>query len=648
MADATDGTLRPEDSPTPSAVVERGESKKKRREPRRLADVWSRTEPKYRRRALYLLLLNAVLFCGLCVFVHWLRVGRLFDFSLQSYFEPARFWGETTRSLNDFLLYPISVENAPIHGVVLGLLFASIVAVPITISILYRPPFALPFLLAVLVFAHMPWMALCLVLSITLAGARSFMLRFRFGSALIGMVPVLFYLYFASRGSADVLVALTSPMQKSMLILPWVLAILAACVMMAVMLLIAHLVNYRPGAIAPVVAVMFATPVLLFHWRVGSDELAYRVLENEIGPRSTRFEAVEDTRRTQERIYDLMHRFTIGELASNPFQREFMAAWSGQIDPLKQLIWRRFALDVQSQRSAAYEQCNRFLADHPDSRYLANVLYIQGRVLDTRIDERKIHESPPRRELYTDFPHPQSEPVWAVLWKEYTNSPLSVAAGLRLSQLRLRAGDVDGALQTLAMLDRVGAALTRRHSPQSQPSGAAGIFRAPPAESTLDFEIEPVLREARRLTEIIVANRDDPHFGNEPLVAFVSLDPHRPQYLAQLARLADRYRDSRLSDNLVVTWIMGIADVNERARQLARCVEVFPDGDAVAEALFRLADLEIQTLSTRDEGLRTVGVNRMREVESRFSGSYWGEAASERLKMLEPQSARAAHAVFMP
>ncbi|MBL8879559.1 MAG: hypothetical protein JNG88_10615 [Phycisphaerales bacterium] len=648
MADATDGALQPVDSGSALPSPDRGDLERARRESRRLADVWSRTEPKYRRRALYLLLLNAVLFCGLCVFVHWLRVGRLFDFSLQSYYEPARFWGETTRSLNDFLLYPISVENAPIHGVVLGLLFASIVAVPITISILYRPPFALPFLLAVFVFAHMPWMALCLVLSITLAGARSLMLRFRFGSALIGMLPVLLYLYFASRGSADVLVALTSPMQKSMLILPWVLAILAACVMMAVMLLIAHLVKYRPGAIAPVVAVMFATPVLLFHWRVGSDELAYRVLENEIGPRSTRFEAVEDTRRTQERIYDLMHRFTLGELASNPFQREFMAAWSGQIDPLKQLIWRRFALDFQSQRSAAYEQCNRFLADHPNSRYLANVLYIQARILDTRIDERKIHESPPRRELYTDFPHPQAEAVWSVLWKEYTNSPLAGAAGLRLAQLELRAGNVDAALQTLAMLERIGPALSQRQAPQSQPAGAAEIFRAPLPESTLDFEIAPLLREARRLTEIILANRDDQQFGNDPLVSFMSLDPHRPQYLAQLAHLAQRYRESTLADNLVVTWVMGIPEVGDRAKQLARCVAVFPDGDAVAEALFRLADLEIQTLSTRDETVRTAGVSRMREVESRFSGSYWGEAATERLKMLEPQSARAAHAVFMP
>lgn len=648
MAEATDRALR---SDGPAYVEEsagRDEPTTSTRDQSRFADVWSRTEPRYRVRALYLLFLNALLFSGLCVFVHWLHVGRLFDFSIRSYFEPARFWGDTAPSLNDFLLYPISVENAPIHGVVLGLLFASIVAVPITISILYRPPFALLFLVPVLVFAHMPWMALCLLLSITLAGARPFRMRFRFGSALVGMVPVLFYLYFASRGSADMLVALTSPMQKSMLILPWVLAILAACVMMAVMLLIAHLVNYRPGAIAPVVAVMFATPIILFHWRVGSDELAYRVLENEIGPRSARFEPVEDTRRTQERIYDLMHRWTYGELASNPFQAEFLAAWSGEIAPLKQLIWRRMVVDFQTQRSAAYEQCNRFLADHPDSRYMANVLYLQARILDTRIDQRKMQDAPPRRELYADFPHPQSEPIWAALWKDYTNSPLSVAAGLRLAQLRLRAGDVDGALEVLGTLQRVGAAVAAKFAPQTQPAGPSRIFRAPPPESTLDFEVEPFLREARRLVEIISHNRDDPRWGNAPLVEFASLDPHRPLYLSQLRRLADIYRDSSLCDNIIVTWAVSTSDVTERVQWLTRCVDTFPKGDAVAEAMFRLADLEIQTLSSRDETLRTTGIARMRDLEARFSGSYWGDAAAERLKMLEPQSVRAPQISVMP
>ena len=61
---------------------------------------------------------------------------------------------------------------------------------------------------------------------------------------------------------------------------PWVLAIIAACTMMAVIIFIAYVANYRPGAVALVMAVMFATPAILFQTSVGMDELQYRVLES--------------------------------------------------------------------------------------------------------------------------------------------------------------------------------------------------------------------------------------------------------------------------------------------------------------------------------------------------------------------------------
>jgi len=55
---------------------------------------------------------------------------------------------------------------------------------------------------------------------------------------------------------------------------------------MAIVLTIARLVNYRPGAIAPLMAIMFATPVVLFETKVGRDELSYRLLERDFGPNS--------------------------------------------------------------------------------------------------------------------------------------------------------------------------------------------------------------------------------------------------------------------------------------------------------------------------------------------------------------------------
>jgi len=594
-------------------------------------DVWSRTEPKYRLRAALLLALNFLLFCGLCAFTHWLHVGRALDFSLESYLSPLRLWGEQTQNLNDFVLYPISVQQTPLHAVVLGLLVASIVAVPILIAILYRFLWALPFIAAVCVFAHLPWMTITLLTSCVLAAVRPFRLSSRFASALVGMLPVLLYLFLATRGTPEPVGVLASPTQKSLLAAPWVLAIVAACAMMATVLLISRAVDYRPGAVAPVVAVMFATPIALFHLGVGVDELHYRVLEASYGPRSPLFEPV---REATEEIRTLMF-----EADPDLYTHYLQQVWGGRVEEVKRVVWQRLLVRFLADRARAYEACKRFRADHPASRYAASALYLEGRILDTRLDERKLGRSPPVRELYSDFPHVQSEGAWTALFKDYAESPLSIVAGLRLAQLQLRRGEVEMASACLSEVLMRGERLLRS-SAGSQPA-RSHLLAGPAPESSLNLEPLPYLRDARRLLELIEANRDDPRFGNAPLVALAALDPRRPLYDRQLLLLADTYRGARLCDNLLACWAGSLGDVEQRRRALAGLLERFPEGDAVPEVMFRLAELELQA-AAGDEAARSRGLARLRELAVRFAETSWGELAAERLAMIEPRLAGAA------
>lgn len=595
-----------------------------------IVDVWSRTQSKYRIRAILLLLLNLVLFCGLCIFTHWLHFGRPFDFSWAGYTAPMKFWGEQTQNLNDFVLYPISVEQTPMHGVVLGLLVASIVAIPISVAILYRFLFALPFAAAVLVFAHMPWMALTLVGCCILAAVRPFRLSFRFGAALVGMLPVILYLYLATRSTPHQIGTYASPSQQLSLAAPWILAIIAACVMLGAILGIARVVNYRPGAVAPVMAVMFATPAILFRLGVGVDEVHYRILEAEYGPRAPRF-AVRDV---SDKIFAMFE-----TRLDTPTRQELLGVFAGRIESLLALherlthaLWREFLAD----RREAYEACRAFIADHPDSRYVPSVLYIQGCLLDTRLDVRKSlpPSAPPRRELYSDYPHVQSEETWLALLTGYADSPLAVAARLRLAQLNLRRGDVADALE---LLQHVRSHPTDHAATQAstQPSHRRWLRGSAP-ETSLAFDPEPYLREARRLRELILANQDDPAYGPTPLQKLAGLDPHRQTYRQQLLHLADQYRDARLYDNLVVLWAASLSDRDQRIAAFDACIRDFPDGDAVAEAMFRLAELEIQDRGEDQEARRQVGVARMRVVSERFADSRWGRAAADRLRILQP------------
>lgn len=603
-----------------------------------IVDVWSRTQPKYRIRAVVLLLVNLLLFCGLCAFTHWLHFARVFDFSLRGYVAPARFWDSTAPNLNDFILAPINVVQVPQHALVLGIVVAAIIAVPIVVSILYRFRFALPFLLAVLVFAHMPWMAVTLLASCILASLRPFRMNFRFGSALVGLLPVLLYLFLATRGTPDQLASYGAPTQKSLLIAPWLIAILAAAVMLGTVLLIARVVNYRPGAVAPVLAVMFAVPVVLFHIGVGADELAYRVLEGEYGPRSKRFEPTLKSRETENAIFAVIAG-EIGKSFSGQLRFDLRALWSLQPEKLRELkrtVSRRFLAAFLADRAEAYEACKEFIADYPHSRYVPNVLYIQARVLDTRLDEAKLAHEEPCRELYSDFPHVQSEEIWFTLLKRYPASPFSVQAGLRLAELKLRAGNLDEALEHVRFV-LAGNGPNANGPVTTQPRHRSLLAAAAP-ESSLDFQTEPYRREARRLAELIVKNRDDPQYGNAPLIEFAALDPRRAGYLEQLQRLAERYHDSSLYDNLVVRWAAALPDLNERTAALEACLRTFTAGDALPEALYRLANLETQALAAEDESRRARGIARLHEIVTRFPRSCWAERAAERLEVLEPRT----------
>ena len=165
------------------------------------------------------------------------------------------------------------------------------------------------------------------------------------------------------------------------------------------------------------------------------------------------------------------------------------------------------------------------------------------------------------------------------------------------------------------------------------------MLNARPPEDSLGFEPDQDLFEAARLRELIGNNCDDPQYGIAPLQALAALDPHRRGYRDQLQRLAAQYPHSRLYDNLVVRWASATADRAERAAKLLACTQRFIDGDAVPEAMFELADLEVQAFGTDDEARRSTGIARLRELVTRYGESCWAQRARERLRAVDPKLA---------
>ncbi len=226
-----------------------------------MTDVWSRTSSTYRVRAILLLGADMLLFGALCSFMFWLRTGWEFPPTYPRYgamlWETMNISGSGQITPQDLLMKPISLKLVPMQAVVIGLTIASLVSIPILISILYRWPYSMPFCGMVAFLAVMPWLGATLVLSCMVAAYCRVKLRFRYISALLGLVPIGIYFFTASQRYAAPADILTPPLEEGLVIVPLLLSAVGSCALMALVLLIAYIVDYRPGAVAPVLAVMF-------------------------------------------------------------------------------------------------------------------------------------------------------------------------------------------------------------------------------------------------------------------------------------------------------------------------------------------------------------------------------------------------------
>lgn len=605
--------------------------------PPEIVDVWSRTAPKYRRRAVLMLILLSVLFAGLCCFTFWLRTGAYWPWRYDGYgdlmqrsFNPT---GAQQVTLSHFLSSPISVQEVPIHGVIVGVLFASLCSIPILVAILYRFPYSIIFTLMVIFLSGLPWMGLTVLIGCVLASLRPFKFSFRYASALVGLIPVAIYFVMASWEPAGS--AAKSVQNKALLYAPWVLALLSSCVICAVVLAMAKLINYRPGGVSPVLAALFAVPVLLFHTYVGRDELDFRILESQIGPQNpTMFAAVDvgaaahitATRlwsRTSEESYDAIHRRLL--------QR-------GISDGLLQL---------ESDRSRAVELCDEFVKQFSKSRHVPSVYYLKGQAQDQRIQRNKLLLAH-RIEYRNDLPSPTSLHTWETIREKFPDNDFSALALYKLSILEARACRLDRAVDHLTnLLGRFDAdPATTRPAARADVDRANVFLGSEPSPLGIDRRL--LLLQAKRLhemllfcradaarsyNEVFTAGADTTDKQVHPAQLLLCFDDTDPLYAANLQTLARAFPTSRTADYVRIRRTLLEPAVSRRILQFRQLANELASGPAGAEARYHLAEV-LQEDSLMDEA-RT----QYLELTRRYPESCWTQEAKERLaslSMIEP------------
>jgi len=569
-------------------------------ESKRLKDVWSRSGSKYRIRAIVLLGVNVLLFAGVGSFAFWIRSGEFFAPARDGYADIliATFTGvgEASVSLGSLLAGPVGVENVPMMIPIVGLLMATLIAIPILVAILYRFWSSIPFIAVVGLIAVMPWLAITLLGSCILASVRPFRTRFRFMSALIALIPAIVYLVLAWNGTHDAVVGRIDPVDAIKYVAPWVLAVVAGACVFAVVLSIADFVDYRPGAVTPLLAIMLAIPVALFEQRVGRDELYYRLLEQ---LDLAHFAEVDATVSWEEAARRRWETHPLPRPSWNAVREIEAEKWQMELAS----DTRPYESELARHQAEIADRCDWFRKYFPDSRYTPNALFIKARALDRRVDLVEFRETKWIR-FYDEFPSVASRETWRIILQNRPDTLLGAIARCRLAHIESREGDVDRAIDRLAELI---AKFDRRQQsadkePGDQAPSTTGLQRAlerESPESSLHVSIDRMVLEAHRLYDLLTRNRD-PLYDYAPLCGprradgevwygMLDLDPRHGSYVRRLERLAKAYPNAQIGDNIELEIAKATRDPVDRISRLEQLVARVPAGDATAEALLRLS-----------------------------------------------------------
>lgn len=601
-----------------------------------IVDVWSRTAPRYRRRAVFMLSLMALLFGGLCCFTLWLRTGHFMPWEYSGYgallaqsFRPV---GTGQITLQDFLMYPISVQRVPMHGVTMGLLFASLSSIPLLVAILYRFPCSIVFAGMVVFLAVMPWLGVTVLLGCFVTAVRPFKLSFRYASALLGLVPIAIYFVTASWQPAGA--APSGIENKALLYAPWFLALLGSCVICALGLGSARLIGYRPGGIPPVLAVLVATPVLTFFSSVGRDELAYHILEHEIGPSSAVFRSVsirDQAKQEATRIFSRRHDRSYDEILRERLVKAV----------------ERTARRLEEERAYAVHGCDLFIQYYSSSRYVPSVLFLKGRALDQRIRHDRLISG--RAEFHWEFPSIRSRATWETLLERFPEERhVATVAMHRLALLHVRGGEFDAALKLLERLRNTAEALSRAGAASDAkgeaPDDSSGsMLRKAPASSGLGLEALVPARGAARLEEMIRSCRADkarplaavlgdrrgaPGAMAHPLALLMSLDESDTRYGDNLTGLMGAFPQSETAGYVRIRQARGIRAISRRIARFRSIASEYDGRPAGAAALYELAGV-LEEDWIMDEAKATLD-----ELVRKYPDSCWSDDARERLSSL--------------
>ena len=556
-----------------------------------------------RGRTVLFVTLNLVGFVAVNAFWQYLATGRWLDLS------PAAFQHGFDQ-FGEMFLKPLSIFHYPWLILVIAGLLSVVFLTPVIVAVLYHEVVAIAFVLVVAGVGHAPGLALFQIAGCVLAARTRLRNEAPFLATLLGMVPLGIYLVSAlAVGEPPV----ARPLQRWVLWAPVAAAVVFSILGAVIVLALARLTAYRPGVVWPVLAVLLLGPVILFHVQIGTDDLDYALIANELTEADALFE-------------------------SEPLDRWRREHQGEGLNP--EALENRIQGDLKVRKDRLLERCRAFPTDHPDSGWAPAVLWISAQAQSLKLDD--ISRRAGLVKYSAAFALAESEPVWERLLKKHPTSPHAALAAWKLGQLAIRRKDMRLAGQRLRLaVDRLGRHAAKRTAHQKY-EGAAPLFFprvAAPAGRNWQY-YQNAWFSAWRLVWIMEENHvaDDPASA-EALAALQALNPRSAAYLEDLDSLAERYEGTQMGDNLILAYALATPNVYRRAEMLIELAKN-KNTDAAIEATFALGMLAMKTAQAPAIGL----IEGLKKPEDYLHTVYntsrdnpWRGRALERLHWLASQ-----------
>ena len=543
--------------------------------------------------------MNLLGFAAANAFWQYLATGRWDNFTTRAYLD------DLIVPLGEMFLHPLSVIEQPWMILVFGMILAVVMFVPIIVSVLYRLAVAVVFVLIVGVVGHAPVLALTLALGCILAARTPLRSDLPFLAVLLGMVPSAIYLYlfaYAGMGSSAVL-----PMQRWVLIAPFVVAVILAVVAAVTVLALAEATKYKPGVVWPVLAILAAVPVGLFYWHVGPVEIEYAMITRGLAP---------------------------GEAI---FKVQSLTAWrhdrsAGRLD--RSALAARISSDLKQEKALLAGRCGRFVRDHGDHPRTPEVRWVRAQCESLQLSLLALDAG--RVEATAEHVSPEAKDFWEELLIKHPGSPQASLASWKLGILAIRSGKISRAD---AYLRLAGEQLQRIVADSAVEDDDAGVFsRAVPIPSQSYYT--HALMDIRKILWIMEQNKvlDDAASAKAMTEWFnVNRYIHTEQeYFAQLVELSDKHKKTNMGGNLRVAAAKAISNRDDRARRLIELAEYRDDIDSEIEANFELAQLA-QARGRLSPSIELKKAETYFRIVKAAPPSPWTDVAAERLKVFKDE-----------